>query len=277
MTSNSISNISSLNISELNNNSIDKSNKRTRTSVLKKRIEKITNKIVQFVNNNTIFKKPDYTLTVDIVQKDDGVVLVFFNLTEETYVIGKYLNTASGSCTYVSSDLGMKTGTFLFHLLLLLNVELGVEDFTLDNFTEVQERGAKGIYKLLSVDKRGEDASLFIGASLKKQLSEALGKMRLKLRGNTKDKILKEFGNIMKKLEKIKEQEINTINSDSPWNPDFVSGIKKFLSDMKQQAFYATVGKKHKKSKSKSKSKKGKAKKNKKSQKKLRSYLVKTK
>ena len=47
-----------------------------------------------------------------------------------------------------------------------------VEDFTLDNFTEVQERGAKGIYKLLSVDKRGEDA-LFIGASLKKQLFEA--------------------------------------------------------------------------------------------------------
>ena len=124
-----------------------------------------------------------------------------------------------------------------------------VEDFTLDNFTEVQERGAKGIYKLLSFDKRGEDKSLFIVASLKKQLSEALGKMRLKLRGNTKDKILKEFGNIMKKLEKIKEQEINTINSDSPWDPDFVSGIKKFLSDMKQQAFYATVGKKHKKSK----------------------------
>ena len=46
--------------------------------------------------------------------------------------------------------------------------------------------------------------------------------MRLKLRGNTKDKILKEFGNIMKKLEKIKEQDMNTNNSDGHGTPIFL-------------------------------------------------------
>ena len=78
MNSNSVSKVNSSNISGLNEYKLSTSNKRVRTSLLKNRIEIITNKIVGFVNNNTIFKKPQYTLTVDIVQKDDGVVLVFF-------------------------------------------------------------------------------------------------------------------------------------------------------------------------------------------------------
>ena len=102
-----------------------------RSSIFKTEIDTKAKKIVELVNNNTIFKEP-YFLTLDTIEKKDGNILVYFNITdnpdnvgnEKAYVIGKYKKEGGvkkGHCTYASSDLGMKTGTFLFNLLLLLN------------------------------------------------------------------------------------------------------------------------------------------------------------
>ena len=260
-------------------NSMESNTQRPRTTRFKTEIDKKAKKIVELVNNNTIFQEP-YSLTLETIEKEDGNILVFFNITdnpdlvgnEKAYVIGKYIKQPNGNkkghCTYASSELGMKTGTFLFNLLLLLNYKLNVEDFTLDNFAEDQERAALGIYKLFEVNKRDKDPLDFKGKSLEKQLSEAMGEMRLRLRSDTKEAIKEEFYKI-----------INTVRPkpDGPWDTEFADGIRKFLSQMSEQAFYAMGVKKTRKTRKSKKSKKvkktrkskktGKSKKNKKSKK----------
>ena len=234
-----------------NNNSMETNSmannrpKRERTSVFKSRIERIANKIVELVN----YKKYIFNIPLKVeIEEDIRERTVFVNLylTPNTYAIGLYYNTfpLSGKCTYVNSDLGMKTGTFLFHLLLLLNAELGVEDFTLENYTGDQVRGAKGIYKLFKVDKRGQDASVFIGASLAEQISEAQGNMRLQLGSDTKQAIIEEFYNIM---DKLTEANINTNNPNNPWQPTFVDGITEFLKKMSNKYALHTFGGRKKK------------------------------
>jgi len=218
--------------------------KRNKKTEFEARIDEIANKIVYLVNKNTIFEK-GLKLNVKIDGSIDGINVLFY-LNDETYVNAVYYNTnpLSGTCTYVNSDLGMKTGTFLFHLLLLLTVKLGVEDFTLDNYTDDQVRGALGIYKLLSVNKRGEDRDRFTRASLEQQLYNAMGKMRLESRGDTEKRITDEIYNIMTKLKNMK------IGDNDVWQPKFDKGIVSFLNQWHQQGLYGGK-KKSKKTKSK--------------------------
>ena len=260
-----------------NNNSNNNSNnlnvnvtKRIRVSTFEGTIKSFLEKIIFLINNNNILKE-NYELNTNIVEHkaDYGYIYVTISIvdilknTTISFVQVKYIQAKydkdKGICLDIKSQ-GMRMGTFLFHLVLLLTYYLGIQDFTLDNYTDDQLRAALGIYKLLDVNKRGEDPLLFTNASFEEQIAEAHGKMRLLLSSNTIEGIIIEIKNIGNK---IKTMPLN--NSDSPWNPNIDKGITKFIREIKEQGFYANGGKKTRKSKKTKKSKKTrKSKKNKK-------------
>jgi hypothetical protein len=97
-------------------------------------------------------------------------------------------------CTWNRSEIGNRSGTFLFYMQLYIALKLGVgatdsrvADFTLENMTDVPARAARpgGIYGLLEPDPRMEGSRAFVGADLEQRLRIAEGGMRWRLTGET--------------------------------------------------------------------------------------------
>jgi hypothetical protein len=144
----------------------------------------------------------------------------------------------------VSSDIGYRTGTFLFHLLLLLVIYSGTPELTLDNFTEDPARAADGIYSLLSVNTResdtGKPASEFTRESIATVLkvdpagiSEAeLLRERLLLSegqmiyNRTRDSFYNwaiKMSELSAKLESL---------PDTPWDSEVVTKMNAFIQEL---------------------------------------------
>ena len=228
--------------------------KRVRVSTFEETIKSYLEKIKILINSNNIFKKNyNYKLDtkVDEEKNDYSYIYVTISIkkndTKISYIQAKYKKD-TGICLNIVSDrmrIGMRMGTFLFHLVLLLTYYLGIQDFILDNYTDDKLRAALGIYKLLDVNKRGEDPLSFIGVSLEDKIEAAQGKMRLQLRADTIKDIIKEIENIRNEIKSMGL--LN--NSVNPWNPNIDKGITKFIREIKKQGFYALGGKKTKKTK----------------------------
>ena len=97
-------------------------------------------------------------------------------------------------CTWNRSEIGNRSGTFLFYMQMYVALKLGVgstdsrtADFTLENMTDVPARAAQpgGIYGLLEPDPRSEGVRAFVGADLEQRLRITEGGMRWRLTGDT--------------------------------------------------------------------------------------------
>ena len=152
------------------------------------------NRIAGLINQTGML---DIPVHFQVVGEQPNTLAVRFALNEETYSgasyfierDGVYAQRLSASGIGVNSNLGQRTGTLLFHLTLLLAIFSNVTVFYLDNFTDVPERAAVGIYSLLDVDKtmsrHGTARSEFTGLNLADQLHLSEGGMRLIIDAST--------------------------------------------------------------------------------------------
>jgi hypothetical protein len=139
----------------------------------------------------------DIPVHFQVVGEQANALAVRFTLNEETYssatyfleTEGVYSQRLSATGIGVNSNLGKRTGTLMFHMTLLLAIFNDAAVFYLDNFTDVPERAALGIYSLLDVDKtisrHGTARSEFAGLSLADQLHLSEGGMRLIIDAST--------------------------------------------------------------------------------------------
>jgi hypothetical protein len=128
----------------------------------------------------------------------------------------------------VGSTLSKKTGSFLFHIQLLLAISTGMAVIELDNYTDDPSRAAEGIYSLLDIDTRkiktGYNKSEFAGKDIADQLNMSEGQMRMIIDTNTYDKWVINFKKIATK--------INTIGS--PWEYNVKENIDSFIRKLSQ-------------------------------------------
>ena len=165
-----------------------------------------------------------------------------FKFNEDTYCTGTYTVDASQQVKChipsVYSDLENRTGTFLFHLQVLLAITVNCIEITLENFTNEPVRAAiyGGIYELFEVDQRGHVKS-FNGEDLAEQLTSSEGEMRFKVNAVSIPKWVD-------KIERIAEG-----LTGPPWNDNVKANMIRFLNYLRQNNFLSGGGRKIKKSK----------------------------
>ena len=110
---------------------------------------------------------------------------------EVAYANAQYMSESSSgnqleaTVTFVRSNVGESTGTFLFHLQLLLAMLNNVQKVSIDNYTDNPARAAIGIYSLIDVNTTGiSRESMPRLKSLDERLYESEGKMRLTMSGD---------------------------------------------------------------------------------------------
>jgi len=151
-----------------------KSLRRVKKNKFNNCINEYANKIAILVNKHQLFKE-GYTFEYENLH--DGTLNVKFYINETTPpsaaaepMITKHYSLFSyhekngkkhAHGIWVGSELGDRTGMFLFYMNLLVVILCGVQDFKLDNNTDYPERAEKGIYKLLEMDRR--DGNIYSG------------------------------------------------------------------------------------------------------------------
>jgi len=141
-------------------------------------INEYANKIAILVNKHQLFKE-GYTFEYENLHDGtlNGTLNVKFYINETTppsaaaepsitkhYSLFSYHEKNGKKHAHgiwVGSELGDRTGMFLFYMNLLVVILCGVQDFKLDNNTDYPERAEKGIYKLLEMDRR--DGNIYSG------------------------------------------------------------------------------------------------------------------
>jgi hypothetical protein len=199
-------------------------------------LDSLGNKIVALVNQSQLLL-PEFPVKFELIrQPPSNNTYAKFSLNEDSYSMATYFIDDSapragyltGAGRGVKSNLGKRTGTFLFHLQLLLMLLSGAQVFYLENFTDEPARAAKGIYSLLNVNKTkrdtGAERSEFTGARLDDQLMTSEGQMRLIVDANSLNKWLHQMRELGSKLEM----------SGSPWNSETKLHMEKFIGFLGQ-------------------------------------------
>ena len=152
---------------------------------------------------------------------------------------GQFTGNLVGAGRGVGSDIGNRTGHFMFLLQILLAIVTNVSDFRLENFTDNPARAAVGIYRLLTPDFRTHYDEGFNGnLSLEEILHITEGSMRLMRGRDDPERWTHEMNNLLHKLE----------CNGLPWN--FELGREGHLENINKIPFLSIRGgsKKHRKS-----------------------------
>jgi len=115
---------------------------------------------------------------------------------------GQFTGNLVGAGRGVGSDIGNRTGHFMFLFQMLLAIVTNVSDFRLENFTDNPARAAVGIYRILTPDFRTHYGEDFNGnLSLEEILHITEGSMRLIRGGDDPQRWTHEMNNLLNKLE----------------------------------------------------------------------------
>jgi len=244
----------------------------SKKTILANKLKKNGDKIVKLLNDLEILEPPyKFYFGIETVKDaaNDGVYTKFlitdtepntqnasefgYRSSSNTYAAAYYSiekdTKNKGNITGVEkgiySNLGNKTGTFLFYLQLLLIIKTNIVEFRLDNFTDDPVRAAKGIYSPLRINIRknvtGYNRHEYAGKTKEERLQMAEGQMRYILTGDS----YKELVNLIEK--------INTkIKPTKPWNKDIHTQkkLQKFITNI-QAHMFVSGKKKSKKKKTK--------------------------
>ena len=217
-------------------------------------------RIAELVNRLRLLKdRFNVTFVASRTEKQNLNVTFFINEGKARADALFYSDQTGGlrgaSAQNVSSDIGYRTGTFLFHLLLLLVIYSGTPELTLDNFTEDPARAADGIYSLLSVNTResdtGKPASEFTRESIATVLKvDPAGISEAEL---LRERLLLSYGEMIYERTRdsfdnwaIKMSELSaTLISGpaSPWNSEAVANMVQFIRNLRA-SFTSGGGKK---------------------------------
>ena len=209
-----------------------------------KKIVDILNKLnIKPINNNKFQSESSNT-------EDGNGICIEFKLNDLTYSKGCYYykqskNKIKGVGRGVYSNMSNYTGTFLFHLQILLAILSNVSKFSLDNFTDKPARAATGIYSLLNV-KKIKDYTYTSNETLESQLNKSEGQMEIILTSDSyikwKNSLKKIFvineNNKYEKKEKEKKSKIQKF-----WGTNIDSKIKKFLTNIENNYLMNNVSK----------------------------------
>ena len=209
----------------------------------------IGNKIAYLANQSNLLT-PYFHVHFNIqMDQTNKSLLATFSLNEETYSKAVYFieyqppkaGYLAASGAGVNSDIGSRTGTFLFHLQLLLVMLSGAQTFYLDNYTDDPARAAQGIYSLLDVNQTKRDTTLdrseFSRSAfesslphnpydlLSHRLTLSEGQMRLIVDANSLSKWVAKMNELSSKLQS---------GVNSPWNENSINNMNRFISFLSQ-------------------------------------------
>jgi hypothetical protein len=191
-----------------------------------KKIVDILNKLnIKPINNNKLQSESSNT-------EDGKGICIEFKLNDFTYSRGCYYykqskNKIKGDGKGVYSNMSNYTGTFLFHLQILLAILSNVSKFSLDNFTDKPARAATGIYSLLNI-KKNKDYKYLKTESLESQLKISEGQMEINLTSDSYKKWKESLKNLFAINENNKPEKKHKIQQF--WGKDIESKIKKFIT-----------------------------------------------
>ena len=161
----------------------------------------------------------------ELYDNNNGDVKAYSHALYSIETEGRSENNLIGGGRGVGSNIGNRTGHFMFLLQMFLAISTNVTDFRLENFTDNPGRAAIGIYKLLTPDFRThyEELQHYHGNfSIEEILQITEGSMRL-IRGSDDEERWKTEMNTL--LQKV---ECNGL----PWNYEIgmdkhVNGLRK--------------------------------------------------
>ena len=136
---------------------------------------------------------------------------------------GRSENNLIGGGRGVGSNIGNRTGHFMFLLQMFLAISTNVTDFRLENFTDNPGRAAIGIYKLLTPDFRThyEELQDYHGNfSIEEILQITEGSMRLIRGSDDEDRWKTEINTLLQKVE----------CNGLPWNYEI--GMNKHINEL---------------------------------------------
>jgi len=204
----------------------------------KQEIDRKGKLIANLVNQSGLLSVP---VMFEIIDNPGGqFIIANFYLNEETYSRGQYYIEPDGlykgslvaNGAGVNSNMGNRSGMFMFHLQLLLVMTSGARIFNLNNYTDEPARAAQGIYSLLSVNTtlgtHGTPRPEFTGKSLSDKLHLSEGEMRLVV----------DASSMTKWTSKMKELPSKVEGKGDPWNPNVEKNMNKFLGSVSQYGMY---------------------------------------
>jgi hypothetical protein len=111
------------------------------------------------------FYESSYKFSYKIENESDDVLTFYMNidnnfLDKHVLLIGQFINNEEfySQINMVKSNMGYRTGNFLFDIFIYISILMGVSKIKLDNDTDDPLRAAKGIYSMFEpVNKYDED------------------------------------------------------------------------------------------------------------------------
>ena len=252
---------------------------RQRKNPLYKKLYDNGSHIENIINKSGIFKS-EYKIVFKILNMNDSVNCMFalstihdinisYENTNDNYSRAVYLYEDCG--INVGYPIGMgrgvtssgnRIGHFLFYLQILLVIKSGIFDFQLENFTDEPARAGRGIYCMLTPDRRTHEQELRNAekeaSSIQKNIvkgssiiSDDMGKLTLEdklqiTEGSMRFTLKKNSINIWIKYMLELIQKIN-VTDISPWiNKEnirlflnkIISGGKKYKGKLKNKKTY---------------------------------------
>jgi hypothetical protein len=111
------------------------------------------------------FYEFSYKFSYKIENESDGVLTFYMNidnifLDKHVLLIGQFINDEEfySQINMVKSNMGYRTGNFLFDIFIYISILIGVSKIKLENDTDYPLRAAKGIYSMFEpVNEYDED------------------------------------------------------------------------------------------------------------------------
>jgi hypothetical protein len=111
------------------------------------------------------FYESSYKFSYRIENESDGVLTFYMNidnnfLDKHVILIGQFINDEEfySQINMVKSNMGYRTGNFLFDIFIYISILIGVSKIKLENDTDYPLRAAKGIYSMFEpVNEYDED------------------------------------------------------------------------------------------------------------------------
>jgi hypothetical protein len=111
------------------------------------------------------FYESSYKFSYKIENESDGVLTFYMNidnnfLDKHVLLIGQFINDEEfySQINMVKSNMGYRTGNFLFDIFIYISILIGVSKIKLENDTDYPLRAAKGIYSMFEpVNEYDED------------------------------------------------------------------------------------------------------------------------